>query len=101
MRRRNFIAGLGVAAIWPFDVRAQQSSVLRRIGVLVPQAESDSQAQAELAEFRQVLRDLGWTDGGTAQFRVYWAGSDLGRIRNSAQELVAWQPDGRADEVIE
>jgi putative ABC transport system substrate-binding protein len=93
MRRREFILGLGVAATWPLAADAQQRGAPRRIGVLVPQAESDSQAQAELGEFRQVLRNLGWTEGGTAQFRVYWAGADLERIKNSARELVAWQPD--------
>jgi putative ABC transport system substrate-binding protein len=93
MRRREFIAGLGLAAAWPLAARAQQPGTPRRIGVLVPQVENDMQAQAELGEFRQVLRNLGWTEATTAQFRVYWAGADLGRIRNNARELVAWQPD--------
>jgi putative ABC transport system substrate-binding protein len=93
MLRREFIAGLGIVAAWPLAVRAQQSSTMRRIGILIPQEESDAQAQAAVAAFSQVLQSLGWTDGGTAQFRVRWAGDELNRLKGFAKELVAWQPD--------
>jgi putative ABC transport system substrate-binding protein len=66
---------------------------MRRIGILIPQAESDKQAQTEVAAFRQVLQSLGWAEGATAQFRARWAGGDFGRLRDFARELVAWQPD--------
>ena len=35
LQRREFIAGLGSAAVWPVVARAQQAGRLRRIGVLV------------------------------------------------------------------
>jgi hypothetical protein len=32
MRRRDFISGLGGAAIWPLSAHAQQSRSMRKIG---------------------------------------------------------------------
>ena len=41
MRRREFIAGLGGAAVWPMLAQAQQGDRIRRIGVLTPYDEND------------------------------------------------------------
>jgi putative tryptophan/tyrosine transport system substrate-binding protein len=38
MRRREFIAALGGAAVWPLVARAQQPEHVRRIGVLMSSA---------------------------------------------------------------
>ena len=94
MKRRGFITLVGGAVVtWPLAVRAQQDIRVRRIGVLVPFAENDAVTQAEVSAFRDVLQQLGWTNGRNMRIDYRWAGRELGSIRTSAKELVALQPD--------
>ena len=62
MRRRDFVAGIGAAAAYPLVAGAQPSEPLRRVGVLVPGAASDTRYQAWIQVFRQALAAEGWTD---------------------------------------
>ena len=67
---------------------------MRRIGVLMGYAESDSEAQAHIAAFRQGLQKLGWTEGRNMQIDTRWAApDDADSMRRCAKELVALQPD--------
>ena len=62
MRRREFIAFVGcAAAVWPVTVRPQQSERVRRVGVL-ESAGIETDQQAGVALFREVLHQLGWID---------------------------------------
>ena len=60
--RVNNILG-GVAVGWPLAARAQQRDQLRRIGIIYAMAETDLEARAWDALFRERLAELGWTDG--------------------------------------
>jgi len=93
MRRREFTAGLGGAAVWTLAARAQQGERIRRIGVLMPVDENDPAAKTWLSAFTQALADLGWTDGRNVRMDLRWSGGDIKRIRALVQEMVGLQPD--------
>ena len=94
MRRRAFITLMGgAAAAWPFTVRAQQPSRVRRIGVLMSTAADDAQGQTYIAAFAQGLQQLGWQVGANVQIDTRWGAGDTERFRKYAAELVASAPD--------
>jgi putative ABC transport system substrate-binding protein len=93
MRRRDFIAGLGSAAAWPVAALAQQPDRVRRVGVLMDTAESDSDGQARIAAFREVMQGLGWTEGRNIQIDYRWGAGDAERTHAYAAELVSFKPD--------
>jgi putative tryptophan/tyrosine transport system substrate-binding protein len=89
LRKREFIRLLGAAAAWPLAARAQGT---KRVGVLVPLAESDTEAQREIAAFREEMRRLGWTEGRNLSVDYRWS-SDPARMPALAKELAALKPD--------
>jgi putative ABC transport system substrate-binding protein len=95
MKRRQFITLLGGAtAAWPLAARAQQPDGVRQIGVLMGYAESDSDAQARVAAFRDGLQKLGWAEGRNIRIDTRWPiPADLESMQRFAKELVALQPD--------
>jgi putative ABC transport system substrate-binding protein len=95
MRRREFIAGLGVSATasCPFVARAQQSDRVRRIGVLLPWREDDPHARGWFSAFVTAFAELGWSEGRNLRIDVRWAAGNLDRMRMYAKELVELQPD--------
>jgi putative ABC transport system substrate-binding protein len=93
MRRREFIALLsGAMAASPLVARAQLGERLRRIGVL-ESAGIETDQQAGVAVFKEVLHQLGWIDGRNVRVEVRWAGADPANARKDAEELVALQTD--------
>ena len=93
MRRREFIAGLSGAMVWPLAARAQQSERMRRIGVLMALASDDPEGQARLAAFAQGLQQSGWVIGQNIRVDYRWSGGNADKMRNYAAELVASGPD--------
>jgi putative ABC transport system substrate-binding protein len=55
--------------------------------------ENDPAAKTYVSAFTQALANLGWTDGRNARMDLRWAGGDINRVRELAQELVGLQPD--------
>jgi putative ABC transport system substrate-binding protein len=93
MRRREFIKGfVGSAGAWPFAAWAQQREQMRGIGVLMAAAVQTDQ-QAGLAMFKEILHQLGWIDGRNVRVEVRWAGGDPVAARKDAEELVALPAD--------
>ena len=91
--RREFITLLGgAAAAWPLAARAQQPEQMRRIGVLLSQAESDPVAQSYITTFAARLRELGWIDGKNLLIDYRWGGGNTTRMPPLARELVVLQP---------
>jgi putative ABC transport system substrate-binding protein len=80
IKRRQFIAGLGSAAVWPVVARAQEGDRVRRLGVLVPGDENDPLRKSFVSVFTQALADLGWTDGRNVRMDVRRYGDDINRI---------------------
>lgn len=94
MKRRQFIRLIGGgAAALPLTALAQQAASERRVGVLIPLAESDEQARAEVIAFLDRLQQLGWTEGRNVRVHTRWAAGDIGRMQAYAKELVALLPD--------
>jgi putative tryptophan/tyrosine transport system substrate-binding protein len=93
MRRREFMTMLGGAAVaWPLAAHAQRSAQMRRVGVL-ESAGIETDQQAGVAVFKEVLHQLGWVDGRNIRLEVRWSGADPAKARKNAEELVALQTD--------
>ena len=83
----------GATVAWPRTAYAQQSDQMRRVGVLVNAAENDRDKQFEIGEFRQRLKDLGWTEGSNIRLDIRWTAGDFGLTGRYAAELVSLAPD--------
>jgi putative tryptophan/tyrosine transport system substrate-binding protein len=91
MQRREFIKVIaGSATAWPLAARAQHTP--RRIGVLMPYAEHDPEAQGRAKVLEEGLQNLGWTKNAL-RIDYRWAGGDSERFQLLAAELVNLKED--------
>ena len=91
MRRREFVAGLGLAAAWPLAGRAQQG--MRRIAALIGFAEDDPATQRRVAAFLKALAELGWTPNRNIAIEFRYGAGDAARNAVLAKELVGLNPE--------
>jgi putative tryptophan/tyrosine transport system substrate-binding protein len=66
---------------------------MRRIGVMMVNAEGDQDGQQRIREFRQAVQQLGWSKGRNLLVDYRWGIDDPDRARIAAAELVAFAPD--------
>jgi putative tryptophan/tyrosine transport system substrate-binding protein len=93
MRRREFIAGAGLATAWPLAGRAQQIGQVRRVGILMNSSPANAQWVSYLTALTDTLKDRGWRNGQNVRIEVRWTGGDPKLIRSYAGELVGIGPD--------
>jgi len=85
MRRREFIAGLGGAVMWPLTARAQQPA-MPVIGFLTIATEEGYRRY--VAGFRQGLRESGLIEGQNVAIEFRWGNLQEAKLPELAAELV-------------
>jgi len=91
--RRSFLISCTAIFPAPLAARAQQAGRVRRIGVLMNNAEDDPESKAELAAFRQGLLQLGWSEDRNIRIDTSFAADRPDQYQVLAKKLVALQLD--------
>ena len=86
MRRRDFIAGLGVGVLWPLFALADPPVVVPLVGFLNSQSATDFQRQ--LAAFRDALAEAGYVEGQNVNIEYRWAENYTDRLPAMMADLV-------------
>lgn len=85
MRRRDFMAGLGIAAALPAMSRAQQATPT--IGFL--STRSPDEAAIHTNAFRSGLEEMGYVEGNSVAIEYRWAKGDYGKLPLFAADLLS------------
>jgi putative ABC transport system substrate-binding protein len=85
MRRREFIAGLGSAAVWPIAARAQQSTI-PVVGVV--HSGSAEALAGYAAAFRKGLGEIGYVEGQNLTVEYHWLEGQHDRLPALMADLV-------------
>ena len=91
--RREFITLLGGTAAWPLAVRAQPSDTVRRIGVLMSNAETDREAIARAQALEMGLQKLRLTKGRNITINYFWGVSGPEHVQRSVRDVIQLDPD--------
>jgi putative ABC transport system substrate-binding protein len=86
IKRREFIAGLGSAAVWPVAARAQQGAV-PVIGFLSAQS-ADDEFKNITVPFLQGLKETGYVAGQNVAVEYRYAENQLDKLPALAADLV-------------
>ena len=100
MKRREFIAGLGSAAVSTIKANAQQPAKVGRVGWIWI---GRSGSSAELAGFRQGLKDFGYVEGKNIIVEYRFAEGRRDGIADLVNQLMQTGPDvlvGMGDPVV-
>jgi hypothetical protein len=84
MRRREFIAGLGAAAIANQGARAQEQARMRRVVALMVGSPNEPRDLALIATLQRTLEGLGWAAGRNLSIDVLWVSGDASRMTENA-----------------
>src|SRR5690349_9102786 len=84
MKRREFIAGLGSAAAWPYVSHAQQQIPV--VGYL--SSTSQLPFAQNLAALKAGLKEAGYSEGKNVTIEYLWAEDHYERLPALASELV-------------
>ena len=85
IRRREFIAAVGGAMVWPLGARAQQRTmpVIGFLGVETPDIFAH-----RVGAFRQGLSEMGYVEGRNVTIAFQWAGGNYDLLPIMANEFV-------------
>ena len=88
MERRDFLTSLALAALTAPRPAVAQRASSARIGWLATEARPDA-----LNPFRQMLKELGWTEGGNFAIEQRYSHGNADRYPELAAELVRLKAD--------
>ena len=95
MKRRDFIAGFAAAAsVLPNIVRAQPTNAVRRVAMLVAEAnEDDPFYEGRIAGMKEGLRGLGWIEGQNLTLDIHRTSPKAAEVRRHIDTFLAARPD--------
>jgi putative tryptophan/tyrosine transport system substrate-binding protein len=94
MERREFITGIAIATILPRAIVAQQANGVRRVAMLVAEAnEDDPFYEGRIAGMREGLRGLGWMEGQNLILDIHRTSPKATEVRKHIDALLAARPD--------